>query len=217
MPSRHSAKPSLARVSLLDLRDGRGVPLDFGEGRDELLEIGTGQIEVLVEETDDAGGADLLADAATRAALIAVAAMDAVLAGRHIPERVAVEGAIGAGGGGETLGLQGLDDLGMGGARPEFNVKSTAYKVGAYTRSAMLSGIFVVAGIGLCYRRSWARKLGLVILVVSTVYGAYQFAWGVARGTPSSTLVVVGFAVVGAWNAIWFTLVYRRSSAQCLV
>jgi hypothetical protein len=106
--------------------------------------------------------------------------------------------------------------FGLGPNYAEFDAKSTAYKVSVYTQSAIVDGLFVVAGIGLFYRRSWARKLGLIILVVSTVYGAYEFAWGVAHGRPSSTLVLIGFVVVGAWNAIWFSLVYRRSSAQCL-
>ena len=98
----------------------------------------------------------------------------------------------------------------------EWDASSTAHKVGVHIRFVILNGLFVIAGIGLFNRRSWARKLALVILVVSTVYSACEFAWAVAHGRPSSMLVLIGFVVVGAWNAIWFSLVYRRSSAQCL-
>jgi predicted cobalt transporter CbtA len=98
----------------------------------------------------------------------------------------------------------------------DFDAKPAAYKFGAQARSITLNVLYVASGVGLFRRRSWARKLGLLVLVASTIYGAYAFAWGFAHGRPSPVVLVMSFAIAGVWNAIWFCLLYRRSSAQAL-
>jgi hypothetical protein len=98
----------------------------------------------------------------------------------------------------------------------EFEAKPAAYKVGARARSLTVDVLYIVCGVGLFRRRRWARKLGLWVLVATTFYGAFSFAWGFAHGKPAPAILAMSFAVVGAWCAIWFFLLYRQSSAQAL-
>ena len=98
----------------------------------------------------------------------------------------------------------------------EFEAKPAAYKLGARARSLTLDVLYVVCGVGLFRRRGWARTLGLLVLVATVFYGAFSFAWGYAHGKPSPAILAMSFAVVGAWCAIWFFLLYRRSSAEAL-
>ena len=98
----------------------------------------------------------------------------------------------------------------------EFDAKPEAYRMGASARSVTLNALFIASGVGLLYRRAWARKLALGVLVVSTLYSAYAFAWGFAHGRPSRGTLLMAFVLVGAWNALWFILVWRKASAQAL-
>lgn len=98
----------------------------------------------------------------------------------------------------------------------EFEAKPASYKLGARARSLTLDVLHIVSGVGLFRRRRWARKLGLWILVATTFYGAFSFAWGFSHGKPALAILAMSFAVVGAWCAIWFFLLYRQSSAQAL-
>ena len=105
---------------------------------------------------------------------------------------------------------------GLGPHHPEFEAQSLAYKAGAYFRSSVQELVFLVCGIGLFMRKAWARKWALIILVIATVYMGNEFAWGFAHGRPSTDVRVMSYAIVTAWNAIWFYLIYRQSSAEAL-
>ena len=93
----------------------------------------------------------------------------------------------------------------------EFLAQPAARRAGHYTREIMLDVAFVVAGAALLQRRSWARKLGVTVLVISAIYGAYAFGHGFARGAPPVKVLLVSFLVVGAWNALWIYLLCRKS------
>ena len=69
----------------------------------------------------------------------------------------------------------------------------------------------LVCGAALFFRKAWARKGALIVLVAAAIYGGNAFAWGYARGTPNTEAVLVGYGAMIAWNAIWFYLVYRKS------
>jgi len=93
----------------------------------------------------------------------------------------------------------------------EFEAKSLAYKLGAYFREATLDVIFLVSGLGILHRLSWARKLGVVFLAISTIYSANDFAWGFAHGLPTLCIRLISFGIVGVWNAFWIYLLCRKS------
>lgn len=97
-----------------------------------------------------------------------------------------------------------------------FDTKPPSYRFGVLARGITLNMLFMTSGVGLLYCRAWARKLALCVLVVSTFYSAYEFAFGFAHGRPSRNIILMSFAFVGGWNAIWFYLIYRKSPSQTL-
>lgn len=106
--------------------------------------------------------------------------------------------------------------LGLGPHHLEFETQSLAYKAGAYFRSSIQELAFLVCGIGLFMRKAWARKGALIILVIATVYVGNEFAWGFAQGRPSAEVRLMSYGIITAWNAIWFYLIYKSSSAEIL-
>jgi hypothetical protein len=98
----------------------------------------------------------------------------------------------------------------------ELRDMTAAKKAGAATRQVMIDVLYLSCGVGLFRRRAWARRLGLLALAVATYYGAYSFGWGFSGGRPSHTVLLMSFIIVGTWNAIWFFVLCRRSSAQAL-
>ena len=115
-----------------------------------------------------------------------------------------------------TLGLV-WPLLGLGPHHPEFQAKSITFKAGAYSRELTFGILFLVSGVSLFLRKSWARKLALVMLIITTIYVSYQFARGFAGGRPNPTVLGMSFAIVGAWNAIWFFLIFKKSSKGIMI
>ncbi len=103
---------------------------------------------------------------------------------------------------------------GLGPHHPEFQARSFAFKLGSYARGNLLNLFFVISGIGLLYRKTWARKIAMVILVIGAIYTANEFAWGFACGNPSLLVRLVSFAVVGIWNGIWFYFIFRTTQLK---
>lgn len=115
--------------------------------------------------------------------------------------------------------LSGVMDLiypmtGLGPHHPEFQAQSLAYKLGSYSRELLFGLLFIVSGIGLFLRKSWSRKMALVVIAISTIYSVNSFAWGFARGRPSIGIYAVSAVVMGLWNGLWFYLIYRKKSAS---
>ena len=110
----------------------------------------------------------------------------------------------------------GLPLLGVGPAHAEFTSQTAAFKTGAYTREFVLNGAFIVAGVGILFRKLWARKLAVGALAVATIYGGYAFAWGWAGGPPSRQMLWSGLALAALWNALWIVLLCRKSVTQAL-
>ena len=98
---------------------------------------------------------------------------------------------------------------GLGPHHPEFQAKSFAFKLGSYTRENVNNILFLISGIGILNKKVWARKMALVILVISAIYSANSYAWGFSNGPPSSTVRLISLLVLGLWNGLWFYLVYR--------
>jgi len=69
--------------------------------------------------------------------------------------------------------------------------------------------LFLISGTGILSKKVWGRKMALVILVISAIYSANSFAWGFSKGPPSSAIRLVSFLVLGLWNGLWFSLIYR--------
>jgi hypothetical protein len=105
---------------------------------------------------------------------------------------------------------------GLGPRHPGFQVKSFAFKLGAYVRENVVNIFFLIGGIGLLCRKVWARKIALTILVIGTIYSANSLAWGFVGGRPSLTLHIVSVLIVGLWNGIWFFLIFRNKPKEIL-
>ena len=106
--------------------------------------------------------------------------------------------------------------MGLGPHHPEFEIKSFAYKIGAYFRSSIFDLIFIISGIGIFFKKAWARKMALAIIAVNAIYTTNEFAWGFAKGKPNLTVYLISFTIVGIWSAIWFYLIFKRTSAEAL-
>ncbi|PYI91622.1 MAG: hypothetical protein DME97_13430 [Verrucomicrobia bacterium] len=98
---------------------------------------------------------------------------------------------------------------------PEFLAQPPAARAGHYTREIILDLAFVVAGIAVLRQRTWARKLGVIVLIISALHGAFAFARGFARGAPSPKILLIGFLVVGAWNALWIYFIVSTTPRRC--
>jgi hypothetical protein len=81
--------------------------------------------------------------------------------------------------------------------------------MGAQTRGLILGTASVVAGIGLFWHHSWARKLALGLLLIEAFYGSEAFAWGFSSGPPTPLVRLFSRFVIAAWNGFWFYLIYR--------
>lgn len=103
--------------------------------------------------------------------------------------------------------------LRLGPNHPEFRAQSLAFRMGAYTSELILSAASVVAGVGLFWHHSWARKLALVLLLIGIIYHAEAFAWGFSLGfsggQPTPRVRLFSRISVAVWNGLWFYLIYR--------
>jgi hypothetical protein len=113
--------------------------------------------------------------------------------------------------------LSGAMDLiwpltGLGPHHVEFQAKSLAFKIGSFSREITFALLYLTSGIGLFLRKSWARKLALVMIALASIYDINSFAWGFAKGQPSLNVYLLSTAIVGVWSALWFYLVYRNKT-----
>lgn len=122
---------------------------------------------------------------------------------------------------GVFLALSGFIEIvwplfGFGPHHPEFTAQSDAYKLGAFFRNGLQGFAFLVFGIGILMRKSWARKGALIVLIIAAVCGGKAFAWGFAKGRPGVEILLVSYTIVFAWYSIWFYLIFKRSSKDAL-
>ncbi len=101
---------------------------------------------------------------------------------------------------------------GLGPHHAEYISKSAAYKMGASTKEIILNALLIISGIGLLYRKTWAQKMAFMSLILGIIYGGNDFAWGMAKGQPSTKIYLVSLAIVSLWSAIWFYLIFKKSS-----
>jgi hypothetical protein len=78
--------------------------------------------------------------------------------------------------------------LSLGPDHPEFRAQNLATRIGVQIRELILAATSVVAGAGLLWHHSWARKLAMGLLLVETFYGSQAFAWGFSSGPPRPSL-----------------------------
>jgi hypothetical protein len=105
---------------------------------------------------------------------------------------------------------------GLGPHHPEFQAKSFAFKLGSYARENVMNILFLISGIGILYKKVWARKMALVILVISAIYAANSFAWGFSKDPPSLNARLISWVVFGLWNGLWFYLIYRVKPTEII-
>jgi hypothetical protein len=92
---------------------------------------------------------------------------------------------------------------------PEFEARSTAFKIGSYGRQYILDLVRVISGIGFLYWKLWAKKLVLAILILDVVYSGIPIAWAWAGGNPPLHTSLICCLIVAAWNGIWFYFVFK--------
>jgi hypothetical protein len=106
---------------------------------------------------------------------------------------------------------------------PELIAMSFAYKMGSYFRQYLLAILFIISGIGVLLRKTWARKLGLIIIPIAAFYFAGSVAWGIAWGAgggkPSLAIYGVAAGISCVWNGVVFFLLigrlrYKRTERQ---
>jgi hypothetical protein len=90
--------------------------------------------------------------------------------------------------------------LNLSPVHPAWQTNSLAFRLVTYSREITINALFLVSGIGLFLRKSWARKLALTMLVIATFYFVFKFARDFLPGKSGVAVLVVSFAVVGAWN-----------------
>lgn len=105
---------------------------------------------------------------------------------------------------------------GLGPHHPEFQARSLAFKLGSYARENVMNILFLISGIGIFNKKVWARKMALVVLVISAIYSASSFAWGVSNGPPATTVRIVSLFVLGLWNSLWFYLIYKAKVVEII-
>jgi hypothetical protein len=105
---------------------------------------------------------------------------------------------------------------GLGPHHPEFQAKSFAFKLGSYTRENVMNILFLISGIGILYRKVWARKMALVVLVISAIYAANSFAWGFSKGPPTLNARLISWVVFFVWNGLWFYLIYKTKPIEII-
>jgi hypothetical protein len=98
----------------------------------------------------------------------------------------------------------------------EFEQMSIAYKTGAYSKDLVRNILFLFSGITILQQKAIGRKAGLFALVLAAYYGGNAFAWGLMQGKPTLKAYLFSYAVVGLWNAIWFYILFRKSSKEVL-
>ena len=106
--------------------------------------------------------------------------------------------------------------IGFGPNHAEFQAKSFAFKAGSYARENSINILFLISGIFILNKKMWARKMALVILVISAIYAANSFAWGFSTGAPSSTVRLVALLVLSLCNGLWFYLIYKTKPIEII-
>ena len=103
--------------------------------------------------------------------------------------------------------------LDLGPASAEFEAKSLAYRIGAYSRVTLVNIAFLVTGASILRRRSWVPTASYVTLAIATIYDGYQFAWGFSGGQPGGLAIAGSLGAVAVWNCLWAFFVYRNRAA----
>lgn len=95
----------------------------------------------------------------------------------------------------------------------EFAARSIDYQIWSYLKEIVINSIFLISGVGLFFRKVWARKLALIILAISSYHEAAAFSWGIAGGRPTIRIYLASLAASIVFYGIWFYLIYRKESA----
>ncbi len=96
---------------------------------------------------------------------------------------------------------------GLGPFYQEFVTQQLDYKIYWYAKEHLVNILFLVSGIGLLNKKYWARKIALIILVISAFIISKGLAWGYAGGRPTKEIYIVSIIIVCSWNSIWFYLI----------
>jgi len=99
----------------------------------------------------------------------------------------------------------------------QFSSKSVGGRLGVLTRhfvSLMVCVGFLLSAIGLFRHKSWARILGIILLVITIPAEVKDFAWGFARGghetSPTVPIYLGSLVFMCLWNGMWIYLIKRE-------
>ena len=96
----------------------------------------------------------------------------------------------------------------------------SGYIAGRSVGKLLHAGLCVIAGVAILYRRSSARILGLILLVIAIPRGVLNFAYGLAHGMderePTSTVLLASAFVMIGWYGTFLYLLFRKSSRDAL-
>ncbi len=99
----------------------------------------------------------------------------------------------------------------------EISERNLGYKIGLYSREIILITLYITSGIGLFYKKLWARKCALWVIPIAAIYSIFTFAWGMARGKPGVLEIIIASIIVLGWNGLWFYMIFRKSTKEYLL
>jgi hypothetical protein len=98
----------------------------------------------------------------------------------------------------------------------EFAARSAPYRVTVYTRTIIIDILMLIAGIGVFLNKPWARKMGLVLMVIISFYFTRNFARGLAGGRLSALVLFVSAVISCVWHGIFFYLLLDRGKRKAM-
>jgi presenilin-like A22 family membrane protease len=69
--------------------------------------------------------------------------------------------------------------------------------------------LFVIPGIGLFYRKRWAKNLALVLIVLNTIFEVFMALLAFVNYKPP-IVAYLGIVFIIGWNTMWFYIVSKK-------
>jgi hypothetical protein len=104
--------------------------------------------------------------------------------------------------------------FGLHAQHPEFEALGPLTKITIYVRSVVVDSLFLISGIGIFLRKRWAKKLGLVMIAISSYYFTRNFARGLAGGKPDVLILFLSAGISFIWHGIFFYLLLDHGKTK---
>jgi len=93
---------------------------------------------------------------------------------------------------------------------------SLGYTLGYFMKGPLLGILFLYSAYLLSKKQVTGRKLAVVCLLFAALTDIHSFAWGFAGGAPSSNVLLISGAIFLSWSAIWFYLLFKKTTSEVL-